>query len=54
MSFERRFPLMSIFDPDVVKSRSEIELCEVFGSLEFLKEIFNVWDRGLVADGVFI
>ena len=45
---------MPILDPDVVKSRSEVKLREVFGSLEFLKEIFNVWDRGLVADGASV
>ena len=54
MCFECRFPLMSICNPDVIESRSEIELCEVFGSLEFLKEVFNAWDRGSVTDGVLI
>ena len=54
MSNEGSFPLMSIFDLDIVVSPSDIELGEDFCPLEFINEVRNERKRVCITDSVFI
>ena len=54
MSDESSFPLMSIFDSDIVISPSDIELGEYLCPFEFIDEIRNKWEGVSIADCVFI
>ena len=51
---EGSFPLMPVFDSDIVVSPSNVKLGEDFCSLEFIDEIGDERERVRVTDGVFI
>ena len=38
VGFEGRFPLISIFDTDIVISPSDVQFGEIFGAFEFVNE----------------
>jgi len=38
VGFEGRFPLISIFDTDIVVSPSDVQFGEIFGAFEFVNE----------------
>jgi len=38
VGFEGRFPLISVFDTDIVVSPSDIQFGEIFGTFEFVNE----------------
>ena len=48
------FPLMPIFDSDIIVSPSDVKLGEDFHPLEFIDEVGNEGKRVCVMDGVFI
>ena len=48
------FPLMSIFDLDIIVSPLDIELGEDFCPLEFVNEVRNEGKRICIMDGVFV
>ena len=48
------FPLMSIFDSDIIVSPLDVELGEDFRPLEFIDEVRNEGKRVCVTDSVFI
>ena len=54
MSNEGSFPLMSIFDSDIVVSPSDVELGEDFHPLEFINKVGNERKRVCITDSVFI
>ena len=48
------FPLMSIFDSDIIVSPSNVELDEGFRPLEFIDEVRNEGKRVCITDSVFV
>ena len=54
MGDEGSFPLMSIFDLDIIVSPSDVELGEDFRPLEFIDEVRNKGKRVCITDSVFI
>ena len=54
MSDERSFPLMSIFDSDIVIPPSDVKLSEYLCPLEFIDEIRNKWEGVCIMDCVFV
>ena len=54
MGDEGSFPLMSIFDSDIIVSPSDIKLGEDFHPLEFINEVGNEGRRVCITDSVFI
>ena len=48
------FPLMSIFDSDIIVSPLDVELGEDFCPLKFIDEVKNEGKRVCITDGVFI
>ena len=51
---ESGFPLMSIFDSDIVVSPSDVKLGEDFHPLEFIDKVRNERKRVCITDSVFI
>ena len=51
---ESGFPLMSVFDSDVVVSPSDVKLGKEFCSLEFINEIGDERERVCVSDGMLV
>ena len=51
---EGGFPLMSIFDSDIIVSPSDIKLGEEFRPLEFIDEVRDERERVCITDGMFI
>ena len=54
MDDEGRFPLMPVFDSDIIVSPSDVEPGEDFCPLEFVDEVRNEGKRVCVTDGVFV
>ena len=54
MGNESGFPLMPVFDSDIVVPPSDIELGKKFCSLEFIDEIRDERERVRVTDGMFV
>ena len=54
MGDEGSFPLMSVFDSDIIVSPSNVELDEDFRPLEFIDEVGNEEKRVCVTDSVFV
>ena len=54
MGDEGGFPLMSIFDSDIIVSPSNVKLGEDFCPLKFIDEVRNKGKRVCVTDSVFI
>jgi len=48
------FPLVSVFDSDIVIAPSDIELGEYFGVFEFVDEVGDQWERVGIPNSVFI
>ena len=51
---EGGFPLMPVFDSDIIVSPSDIKLGEEFRPLEFIDEVRDERERVCVMDGMFI
>ena len=51
---EGGFPLMSVFNSDIIVSPSDIKLGEDFCSLEFVDKVGNEGKRVCVTDSVFV
>ena len=51
---EGGFPLVAVFDADIVISPMDVELGEQFGVLEFVDEVGDEWEWIGVSSGVFI
>ena len=54
MGNEGGFPLMSVFDSDIIVSPSDIKLGEEFRPLEFIDEVRDERERVCITDGMFI
>ena len=54
MGNEGSFPLMPVFDSDIIVSPSDIKLDEKFHSLEFIDEVRDERERVCVTGGMFI
>ena len=54
MDDEGRFPLMPVFDSDIIVSPSDVEPGEDFCPLEFIDEVGNEGERVCVMDSVFV
>ena len=48
------FPLMSVFDLDIIVSPSDVELGEDFRPLEFINKVRNEGERVCVMDDMFV
>ena len=51
---EGSFPLMPIFDSDIIVSSSNVKLGEDFRSLEFINKVRNEGERVCIMDSMFI
>ena len=54
MGNEGSFPLMSIFDSDIIVSPLDIKLGEDFRPLEFIDKVRNEGERVCITDGMFV
>ena len=54
MGDEGSFPLMPVFDSDIIVFPSDIKLSEDFRPLEFIDEVGNEGKRVCITNGVFI
>ena len=48
------FPLMSVFDSDIVVFPADVKLGEHFHSLKFINEVGNKWKGVHIMNGVFV
>ena len=48
------FPLMPVFDSDIIVPPSNIKFGEDFCPLEFIDEVGNEWERVCIMDSVFV
>ena len=48
------FPLVALFDADIIVSPSDIELGENLGFLEFIDEVRDERERVSISDSVFV
>ena len=54
MGNEGSFPLMPIFDSDIIVSPLDVELGEDFRPLEFIDKVRNEGERVYITDGMFV
>ena len=54
MTYKRGLPFVSFLDSDVVVPPSEVDLCEVLGSLELIDELGDERERVVVPNRVFV
>ena len=54
MGNEGSFPLMPVFDSDIIVSPLDVKLGEDFRPLEFIDKVRNEGERICIADGMFI
>ena len=54
MGNEGSFPLMPVFDLDIIVSPSDVKLGEDFCPLEFIDKVRNEGERVCVTDGMFV
>ena len=54
MGNEGSFPLMPIFDSDIIVSPLDVELGEDFRPLEFIDKVRNEGERVYITDSMFV